>query len=258
MLKYIIFAAFVLIVTAIISKSSATAKIPKLDETQQLVVVLADSWDAVRARMLLFEKKGDTWIKVNSAYDAVVGSKGLAWADGQQPTAGETLVKREGDRKAPAGIFRLIKSMGYDAVPPAGVTFSYEPIQEGLHCVDDRASKYYNKIVNEKDMSAPARELWKSSEIMKRKDILYKWLVVVDYNTHNPRPGAGSCIFIHVMRSKDRGTAGCTAIAEKDIITLLKWIKPEANPLLVQLPKPEYEKYGKEWKLPAPELISTH
>jgi L,D-peptidoglycan transpeptidase YkuD (ErfK/YbiS/YcfS/YnhG family) len=91
---------------------------------------------------------------------------------------------------------------------------------------------------------------------MKRKDDLYKWLLVVGYNKKDPHPGSGSCIFIHIWRAPGKGTAGCTAMAEKDLVEILQWLKLEENPALVQLPLPVYKQYWKEWQLPDPAFLA--
>jgi L,D-peptidoglycan transpeptidase YkuD (ErfK/YbiS/YcfS/YnhG family) len=144
--------------------------------------------------------------------------------------------------------------MGYEAGSLAA-GFPYEQIEERTHCVDDAGSALYNRIVKERDFKVPACELWKSSELMKRKDDQYKWLVVVGYNMKGPKPGAGSCIFMHIWQSSGKVTTGCTAMAEKDIVEIIHWLKAEDNPVLAQLPLPVYKQYWKEWQLPDPELL---
>lgn len=227
----------------------------ELDACRQLLVVISDSWDDLTARMFRFEKKGPAWVTVNGQFEAVLGNRGMAWGIGLHEKSGDGPIKKEGDRRAPAGIFALIKAMGYDAMPPVGTAFPYEQIQEKAHCVDDSASRFYNKIVNETDLKAPAATLWKSSESMKRKDCLYKRLIVVDHNMKEPKPGAGSCIFIHVWQSKEHGTAGCTAMEEKNVVELMTWMDRKMGPLLVQLPQSEYIRVWKDWGLPHPELL---
>jgi len=207
--------------------------------------------------MLRFEKRNDAWFPATGpSFEAVVGSNGMAWGIGLHEKNSDGPVKKEGDRKAPAGVFRLVKAMGYSATAPDATTFPYEQIRKTSHCVDDQTSQYYNRIVDATDLKKPAAALWKTSELMKRKDDLYKWLIVVDHNMKEPKPGAGSCIFIHIWRSKDQGTAGCTAMTEKNVAELLTWLKMEDKPLLVQLPKAEYARLWKEWNLPAPELVN--
>ncbi len=251
-MKYLVTFAFLAIIAIIFIKSSAASE---TGETRQLVVVLTDGWDDLKARLYRFERAGGEWSKIGTHHVAVVGKKGMAWGIGLYRKNGEGPVKKEGDGKTPAGVFRLVKAMGYEAAPPAGATLPYEQIKENLHCVDDPDSKYYNRIVSEAGLPAPAKDLWKSSEIMKRKDDMYKWLIVVDHNMIEPRPGAGSCIFIHIWRSADRGTAGCTAMAEKDVTELIAWLRQDADPLIVQMPGSEYERHWKDWKLAPPEAV---
>lgn len=221
---------------------------------RQIIVVVTDSWSDTGAKLFRFERRTGKWEKVKGVIPAVVGAKGMGWGVGL--AGGEPVfpMKKEGDGKAPAGIFPLVEAMGYEAVSLTA-TFPYEQIGELTHCVDDAASPLYNRIVKESDFKVPASELWKSSEPMKRKDDLYKWLVVVGYNMQGPTSGAGSCIFMHIWRSPGKETTGCTAMAEKDIVEILHWLKAEENPLLVQLPLPVYKQLWKEWQLPAPELL---
>ncbi len=87
---------------------------------------------------------------------------------------------------------------------------------------------------------------------MRREDDQYRWLLVVDYNLDPPRPGAGSCIFVHVWRSPEKGTAGCTAMPEARLVELLGWLDPEAHPALLLLPRAEYRARAAGMGLPAP------
>ena len=255
-MKYVVLVTMVAIITIIIVKSSmASESSTATTSSRQLLVVITPSWNDLKAHMYRFEKSEKSWRKVAGHYEAVVGSKGMAWGAGFHGNNETDPVKKEGDRKAPAGIFSLVTAMGYDSTPPIGSAFPYEQIKEDSFCVDDVTSHYYNRITRESGLPAPASELWKSAETMKRKDNLYKRLIVVDYNGKDPKPGAGSCIFIHVWRSAEKGTAGCTAMTENDIVELLTWLKNDAGPVLVQLPRAAYEQYWKQWDLPAPALF---
>jgi hypothetical protein len=40
-------------------------------------------------------------------------------------------------------------------------------------------------------------------------------------------------------------------MAQEQIEGLLAWIDPARKPLLVQLPRPQYKKLRRRWKLPA-------
>jgi D-alanyl-D-alanine dipeptidase len=155
-------------------------------------------------------------------------------------------VKKEGDGKAPAGIFRLSRAFGYAPQPPAGSKIGYVALSPSIECVDDAASRYYNRI---EDREAVTPD-WHSSEQMLRSDDLYRWGLVVDHNADPPQPGAGSCIFMHIWLGPGQGTVGCTAMPQAKIESLLSWVDPAKNPLLVQLPRPRFEALRKQLGLP--------
>jgi D-alanyl-D-alanine dipeptidase len=256
-MKYVALLTVVAIITIIIIKSSAAAAVPTLASSRQLIIVISDSWDSSKASLYRFERSDAGWSRTLSRSDVVVGSNGMAWGIGLLPKNSNGLVKKEGDRRAPAGIFRLKQAMGYAPAAPEGASYPYEQISKASRCIDDPASALYNRIVNEGEMGTQNGVPWKSAEVMLRKDNLYKWLIVVDHNMTTPLAGAGSCIFLHIWRSAERGTAGCTAMAEQDLLALLGWLRNEKNPLLVQLPRAEYERVWKAWGLPSLEQLET-
>ena len=86
-----------------------------------------------------------------------------------------------------------------------------------LQCVDDAASDHYTQIVDRKQVASD----WQSAEEMRRDDGLYEWVLDV---AHNPdaKPGAGSCIFLHVWSGPESTTVGCTAMEKPRLEALLK------------------------------------
>ena len=89
---------------------------------------------------------------------------------------------------------------------------------------------------------------WHSSELMKRKDALYTWVVDI---AHNPQRAAkgGSCIFFHAWRKQSSRTVGCTAMAEDKLKALVAALSPSA--VYVLLPRAEYDALAAPWHLPA-------
>jgi D-alanyl-D-alanine dipeptidase/L,D-peptidoglycan transpeptidase YkuD (ErfK/YbiS/YcfS/YnhG family) len=221
----------------------------------QIIVSVTDSWDDFRATLYLFERKGEVWQRRGGGIPAVVGSLGLGWDPAAQERAPGEPVKREGDLKAPAGIFPLSHAMGFSPLPPDGVTLPYRSIGEGTHCVDDSSSPFYNRIVDESDISADGGKRWSSSERMWEMPELYRLLLVVGYNMENPGPGDGSCIFMHIRRPSGEPTYGCTAVAEEDLAAIMKWLKPGDKPALLQLARDAYSRLWRQWRLPPPELV---
>lgn len=100
---------------------------------------------------------------------------------------------------------------------------------ENLICVDDSNSFFYNHIIE-----ANGNE--KSFEYMRRKDHQYKLGIVVQHNK-NGLEKRGSCIFIHVKKSKDSPTAGCSAIELEELQKIVLWLDKKKNPILIQIPK---------------------
>lgn len=173
-----------------------------------------------------------------------LGRSGLGWGLGLHAGKPAGPVKREGDGRAPAGVFAVGPAFG-EAAAPAPTRLDYFQATPGLVCVDDAASRHYNRIVSP---LGPAE--WDSAETMLRPDGLYALGAVLGHNASPPRPGAGSCIFLHVRRGPDVPTAGCTALDRPDLAELLAWLDAEKNPVLVQLPRPEFKRLRQAWGLP--------
>jgi L,D-peptidoglycan transpeptidase YkuD (ErfK/YbiS/YcfS/YnhG family) len=219
-------------------------------DCRQLVLSIGGSWSSTTARVRLFERGSavDPWRPVAGSFDASLGRTGLAWGRGLHRPTTEGPAKKEGDGRAPAGIFDLREAVGYEAAPPPGTRLPYRQAGQDLRCVDDPASSFYNQLVDE----AGVRKDWASAERMRREDDLYRFVVWVGHNDRPPRPGEGSCIFLHLRASPGSVTEGCTAIAREAMERLLRWLDPAARPLLVQLPEPLWGRLAREWGLPAP------
>jgi L,D-peptidoglycan transpeptidase YkuD (ErfK/YbiS/YcfS/YnhG family) len=240
---------------------AATLKSDALERSTQLIVVTTSDWNAVEGRLRRYERatEYEEWRPVGDPISIVVGKNGLGWGIGVIPTddaqfrSASDPVKREGDGKSPAGVFALGFAFGYASQPLPGLKMSYLNLTPSIECVDDPGSKHYNRIV---DRSVVARD-WNSSEHMRNAGESYRWGVVVDHNGtvtgmngKPPEPGGGSCVFLHIWHSHDQGTAGCTAMSQTELETLLTWLDPARKPLVVQLPEPSYERLIDGWMLP--------
>ena len=227
----------------------ANAQQPLKSSTQALVVTTSD-WSAVEGKLQRFERSDahKKWKAVGEPVTVVVGKNGLGWGTGVvpvDPQAGGP-IKKEGDGKAPAGVFRLSTAFGYAPQEQPGWTMPYVSLTPTVECVDDTASKFYNRILDRSSVNPD----WHSSEQMRRNDELYRWGIVVDHNANPNTPGGGSCIFMHIWRGPGQGTVGCTAMPQEKLEAVLGWLDPKKNPRLVQLPAAEYEKLRERWKLP--------
>jgi D-alanyl-D-alanine dipeptidase len=220
-----------------------------LDDARQMVVVTTSDWNSVSGTLQRFERGGSRgkWMAVGQPFPIVVGKSGLAWGSGLVTTellgakAGDP-IKQEGDGKAPAGVFSLGTAFGYEAQLLAGSRMPYVDLTSSIECVDDAKSQHYNRIVDRHAIPAPD---WNSSEQMLRDDELYHWGVYVDHNASPTRPGGGSCIFLHIWRGAGQGTVGCTAMPVEHIKQLIEWFDPAKSPLLVQMPRAQYDQARK-------------
>ena len=220
-----------------------------LDRPEQCVVVLTDDWVSTTGTLGRFERKGASgWKRLGRDVAVVLGRKGLGEGRGLVHLKFNNLPqKSEGDDRAPAGIFNLSSAFGYAPKHSAAwVKLPYLTLSPETEGVDDPNSHYYNRLV---DRSKVARIDWRSSEQMRRNDDRYKWGIVVE---HNPDavPGAGSCIFLHVWKGSSILTSGCTAMAESDLVKLLRWLDPERSPILVQMPRAIYRSIQSKYDLP--------
>ena len=196
--------------------------------TKQLIVVTTKNWSTPNGMMQRYERTDKEWQKVGKAINIKLGRNGLGWGIGLHTTPKDAkIIKKEGDGKAPAGIFSLKQAFGYQ---PFVVEYPYEVYKAIDHCVDDVNSKLYNKIVD----STKVKIDYKSKEHMKFPKDYYKYGIVVNHNHIDEKgavKGAGSCIFIHIKKVP---TAGCTVMSEGEMKEIIKWLDVESEPLLVQ------------------------
>lgn len=200
-----------------------------IETSKQLLVVTTENWTAPTGTLQRYERDRDHWKSVGKTIEIKLGRNGLGWGIGMHQIPKDAkIIKKEGDGKSPAGIFRLNQAFGYASFR---INYPYEVYKETDHCVDDVNSVYYNKIVD----STKIQRDYESHERMKFPKDYYKYGIVVDHNGiadgENAKKGAGSCIFIHI---KDIPTAGCTVMSEDEIKEILLWLDPAAKPLLVQ------------------------
>ena len=228
---------------------------PALSILRQAVAVKTANWKTHQGALQCYERSSanETWKAVGEPIPVVVGRNGLGWGVGLHPIADMEAhrdngpEKREGDGRAPAGVFRLSSAFGYAPAKEAGgIKLPYMQATPSLRCVDDAQSRHYNRIVD----SALIKPVWKSAEEMRRHDDQYRLGIVVDHNTNPVIPGRGSCIFIHIWKGPDAGTAGCTAMSQESMERLIRWLDPSANPVLIQLPEGIYRQLRTGWDLP--------
>ena len=228
------------------------ASIEYLASAKQLVVVVSEDWSTVPATLARYERKNanSVWRKVGESAAVVVGRNGMGWAtDAAAPTKSAGPLKKEGDGKSPAGVFRLGFAFGLaSAKQTKPLKVPYVALSDHVECVDDIESSHYNLVVDRNKMAKPD---WNSSEKMKQIGEQYRLGVFVEHNTAPTKPGAGSCIFLHIWKDSHTGTSGCTAMASANMERLVTWLDAKKNPVLVQLPVTLFRQLQSQWELPA-------
>jgi D-alanyl-D-alanine dipeptidase len=212
---------------AMAAKPTALKPIPK---STQIILITSADFTTSNASLQRYELKSKKWQKVGNELKIKIGKNGMGWGLGLHKTPKDaTIIKKEGDGKSPIGIFQLGDAFGYE---PFEVAYPYSVMKEYHHCVDDGKSRFYNQIINS---NMKMVKDYDSYENMKFPADYYKYGIVVKHNPNNV-PRSGSCIFMHI---KSIPTTGCDAMSEAEIKELIIWLKPDANPLLIQAPQSE-------------------
>jgi L,D-peptidoglycan transpeptidase YkuD (ErfK/YbiS/YcfS/YnhG family) len=127
--------------------------------------------------------------------------------------------KREGDGATPRGrwIARQVLYRG-DRVARPLTPLPIRAIRAHDGWCDDPADRNYNRPV---PLPYPT-----SAERLARQDRLYDIIVPLGYNDIPRSKGRGSAIFMHVARRNFTPTEGCIALKHRDLVKLLRHIRP--------------------------------
>ena len=199
------------------TKSSSKLLIDKIDgkrNAKQAIVVTTNGFGNVNATIKTFENSNGYWKQVHS-FAGNVGRTGFAYN------------KAEGDGHTPIGILSLGTAFGRNSNP--GTAMNYRQSTPNDFWIDDVNSSLYNTW-----QKGPASGRWTSAEKMYIPQ--YNYGFVINYNTANRVPGKGSAIFFHVWSGAGQGTAGCIATTQNNVISILNWLNPSKNPVIIEGP----------------------
>lgn len=233
------------------SVSNATSPIPQ--DTRQLIVGIARDWNDSHVTLYRFERGPRGWVQIGTPWPGRLGSAGLAWGRGLHPNTNlRGLQKREGDRRAPAGVFSL--GGAYGDIPEQELKRSprlhYHRVTPACLWVEDPHSPHYNRYI--RAANPDALTPWEKKQQMKQNDPAHEIKLLINHNTApDIEPGAGSAIFFHVWRRGGTVAAsGCTVTSRENMLELISWIEPSKNPVYVLLPLAEYRARIRSWGLP--------
>ena len=131
--------------------------------------------------------------------------------------------KREGDGATPAGEHRIV-GMLYRPDRLSRPADWALPIGPSDLWSDDPRDEDYNDLVR-----APHGF---SHERLRRADPMYDLILVTDWNWPDAEPGRGSAIFVHQWRRPGAPTAGCVALARRDLHWIAARIRPGTRMLI--------------------------
>jgi L,D-peptidoglycan transpeptidase YkuD (ErfK/YbiS/YcfS/YnhG family) len=183
--------------------------------SRQVVAVTNRSWTSTYATFQAFEKRSDgSWRTVFGPWTARIGRNGFG------------ANKREGDGQTPYGAYPVTKTFGVQ--PNPGVRVPWFRVGRYDVWVDDPYSSYYNT-----HQRLPANGRWRSAESL-YQPTAYAYSAFIAYNVP-PKAGYGSAIFLHVTTG--RATAGCVALTQSQVVSVLRWMDPAKGVKVVMGPE---------------------
>jgi L,D-peptidoglycan transpeptidase YkuD (ErfK/YbiS/YcfS/YnhG family) len=193
--------------------AAACTVLPAPARSTQLVTVTARA-GATSGVLRTWERRGACWRPVAGPFTARLGRSGLSRR------------KREGDGATPVGTY-LLGTTVYGIAPDPGIRFRYHRLVCGDWWDEDPSSPTYNTFRHVRCGATPA--FHGGSEALWRISPQYRYFAVVDYNDDPAVPGRGSAIFLHVAAGP---TAGCISLPQRQLVRLLRWLRPAARPAI--------------------------
>lgn len=212
----------------IVSSAAWAQSCPALVATaHKLVLVTADTLASSTASLQRFTRTSPqaSWMPDGGPTTVLIGRNGLAWGHAFRhlAQAGEP-IKTEGDKRTPIGFYRIGASFGFTP----SLRRDYLQIRHDTVCVDDATSPAYNSVTQRARVGIKVH-----GENMARVPD-YRHGLLVDYPTSRTARG-GSCIFIHLWMPNKKGTGGCVALPEPQLVSLQSFA--ESGAVLAVLPR---------------------
>jgi len=225
--------------------SPTPAGLAYLGDSRQVVIVTAPSWRSTTATLSTYERSGDSWTRVHGPTPAFLGYGGLA------PAA----ERRQGTGTTPAGAFDIVSAFGRRADP--GTQLPYRRVDgNDAWTYNPRVPATYNVF---QDAPVSWRSYGKYVERLESYGRQYDFVAVLGYNLPEGRitrsdrgvrrtdqpadTRAGGGIFLHVSNGKP--TAGCISIPHSTMRSVLAWLDPAKDPVLVVGPRAKIASFSR-------------
>jgi L,D-peptidoglycan transpeptidase YkuD (ErfK/YbiS/YcfS/YnhG family) len=181
----------------------------------QVITVVASSTGSTTATLQAWDKVGSGWTAHGAAITAHVGSAGLSTHPSESVSA------------TPIGSFALNRAFGYDTNP--GTALSYHQTTSADWWISQEGPLYNTMQTCSSSCGFTQGD---PNEHLSTTRPQYAYAVVIEYNTTPPIvAGAGSAFFLHVTDGTP--TAGCVAIPQANLVSIMQWLNPAAQPRIL-------------------------
>jgi L,D-peptidoglycan transpeptidase YkuD (ErfK/YbiS/YcfS/YnhG family) len=184
----------------------------------KVITVEARSTRRTTATLQAWTKVAGGWRKHGSAVTAHIGADGMSTHPSESRSA------------TPMGSFTLTQAFGHDSDP--GTALPYLHTNRNDWWIS-QPGRLYN--THQRCASHCAFTRGDPNEHLYYETPYYNYGVVIDYNTHNApggvHQGRGSAFFLHV--TDGHPTAGCVAVPQSKVVSLLRWLNPGAHPRIL-------------------------
>jgi L,D-peptidoglycan transpeptidase YkuD (ErfK/YbiS/YcfS/YnhG family) len=184
----------------------------------QVITVVAHYYRSTTATLRVWNKaSGGGWVG-GSSITAHIGSAGM------------TTTPSEWKSATPVGSYTLTLSFGRYANP--GTHLSYFRTNGADWWISQLGSLYNT---HQHCWSGCAFTRGSPNEHLYYEAPYYNYAVVIDFNTRNSPTGVvqgkGSAFFLHVTDGYP--TAGCVAIPQSSLLSIMKWLTPTRHPRIL-------------------------
>jgi L,D-peptidoglycan transpeptidase YkuD (ErfK/YbiS/YcfS/YnhG family) len=177
----------------------------------QVIEIAANGMHTTHATARTYRFDGERWRLVHRAMPARLGWAGLSY-----PAR-----RVAGDGTTPLGDYGFAFDFG--SRPDPGVDgFEWRHLRPGDCWSGTRSA--YNRWVERKPCAPGDEDLWLNA------GLAYRYAAVIDFNYADPVYGRGSGIFLHVGTGSP--TEGCVSLPERDLLGVLRWMRPGARILI--------------------------
>lgn len=216
-----------------VSSQATPALLNEITDSEQVVLVTANSWRSTVGTLQVFERNKNSWLVTQESVPAILGYGGLVTGNNRKQETGTT----------PTGTYAFTSAFGIK--PDPGTKLNYTKVD------NNDAWTYNPKVPATYNVFQTANKNWSSYgddvEVLSTYGKQYNYVAILDFNLpagkitqganginrtdQSANTSRGGGIFLHV--SNGTKTEGCIAIPQKAMKAILEWIDPKKNPVIV-------------------------